>query len=79
MNIEFSATTGARVTTTFQPTSLSDADHASLPTIEWLACHEHQEMIDAALERVATGKSTFADARLLALEIGLARASGQSH
>jgi len=58
----------------FSRTQLMDKERVCLPTIEWLAEHEHQELIGAALERVAAGQSTFADARLLAFEIGLARA-----
>jgi len=52
---------------------MTDAEHDALPTLEWLSQHEHQTLVDAALTRVASGAGTFADARLLAFEIGLAR------
>lgn len=54
-------------------------DPDTLPTLEWLSGHDHQDLIEAALERVARGCSTFADARLLAFEIGLARAGETRH
>ena len=59
--------------------ALSAEEHDALPTLEWLSQHDHQELIDAALERVASGCSTFADARLLAFEIGLVRQSATRH
>jgi hypothetical protein len=52
--------------------ALSDAEHDALPSIEWLILHDHEDLIAAALERVACGCSSFSDARLLAFEIGLA-------
>jgi len=51
---------------------LTDQEHDELPTLDWLQAHDHTHLIEAALERVASGRSGFADARLLAFAIGLA-------
>jgi hypothetical protein len=58
---------------------LPDPDPDTLPTLEWLSHNAHQDLVEAALQRVANGRSTFADARLLAFEIGLAHAGATRH